>query len=137
MRPKKRILLIDNDEYRTSLRSFMLSTHAYRVIPAATAEDAEALFGEVFPDTVLAAADFPGIGKLLQRLHECDPYVAQVVIADSGQECNVICDAYLSKPSVAELLERVRVSAARKRGPRAATPDVSRLRAELTTRSVA
>jgi DNA-binding NtrC family response regulator len=84
VRPKKRILLIDNDEYRTSLRSFMLSTHAYRVIPAATADDAEALFGDVFPDMVLAAADFPGLGKLLQRLHERDAYVAQIVIADSG-----------------------------------------------------
>jgi DNA-binding response OmpR family regulator len=131
LRPKKRILLIDTDEYRTSIRSFMLSTHNYRVIPAETAEQAEALFVETFPNVIIAAANFPGLAKLLGSLHERDAYTPQMVIADAQKPCDVICDMFAVDPTPAELLERVRIIVARKRGPRTAVPDVSALRASL------
>jgi two-component system, OmpR family, response regulator CpxR len=131
LKPKKRILLIDADEYRTSIRSFMLSTHNYRVIPAATAEEAETFFAEVFPDVVIAEANFPGLAKLLQSLHERDAYVSQMVIAQKQQQCDIACDMFAVNPTAADLLERVRIIVAHKRGPRTAVSDVSAFRASL------
>lgn len=39
-RPKKAILLADSDEFRMSLRAFMLENHGFAVVRATTAEEA-------------------------------------------------------------------------------------------------
>lgn len=137
MRPKKRVLLIDHDEYRMSIRSFMLTTHAYLVIPAATAQDALDLFNETAPNAIIAHDSLPGVAELLNNLHERDGFIPQIVISDATQSPNIVCDAYLSKPSAAELLDRVKMMCHRKKGPRTATPDVSWLRAAMIARRTA
>lgn len=118
MRPKKRILLIDPNEVRASVRTYMLTIHGYRVIRALGAAEARQLFDALLPDLVLADRSTPDLGQLLDRLHERNSSVPHLVLAEALRECNVTCDAFLAGAGNADLIERVRVMVARKRGPK-------------------
>lgn len=72
MRPKKRVLLIDNNEQRLSVRAFVLETHHYFVAKATSVREAAETFSEARPDVVLAMVDVPGLAKLLDDLHVRD-----------------------------------------------------------------
>lgn len=117
MRPKKRILLIDPDEFRASVLKFRLHISGYAVFITAYAAEAEQLCGEVIPDVIVAAHDLPGLAELLPRLHR-SVFVPQMVIAPKAVESHVACDCFLVNPPAAELLERLKVLSQRKRGPK-------------------
>ncbi len=124
MRPKKVILCVSHNEQELSVHKFMLSTNGYRVFAANTAQEAIGLFSGVQVDLVLADYALPQIGgrQLVERLKHAAPHVPVILLGDPQAVSSEIhvADAMLAKKncSAQELLERIKVMSARKRGPR-------------------
>ena len=125
MRPKKVILCVDDNEQELSVLKFMLATNGYRVLAAANGQEAIALFATAPQiDLVLADTTMPQMsgGQLVERLKRLRSHVPMVLLGDA-QAVNAemhVADAVLARKncSTQELLERIKVMSARKRGPR-------------------
>jgi CheY-like chemotaxis protein len=124
MRPKKIILCVDDNEQDLSVLKFMLSTNGYRVVSATTGQEAIGIFAENPVDLVLADYGMPQMNgsQLLERLKRSAPHVPMILLGDPqrmGSEIHA-ADAFLAKKNCSpqELLERIKVMSARKRGPR-------------------
>ena len=124
MRPKKIILCVDANENDLSVLSFMLSTNGYRVLSARNAHEAVALYSEHPVDLVLANHVLPpGNGDhLVRKLKQIANHVPMVLLGDPMKMGDQIhsADAMLAKRNCSpqELLERIKIMSARKRGPR-------------------
>jgi len=122
MRPKKIILCVDDNEQEISVRRFMLATNGYRVLTAMNAPEAIELFAETQVDLVLAAATHLNAVDLLEKLKQIAPHVPMILLGDAHRMEREIhrADYVLSKKTCSpqELLERIKVMSARKRGPR-------------------
>jgi two-component system, OmpR family, response regulator CpxR len=124
MRPKKVILCVNHNEQELSVLKFMLATNGYRVISASTGQEAIVVFKEAAVDLVLAEFSMPQMNgkQLVERLKGIAAHVPMILLGDpqvmsSGIQ---IADALLAKKNCTmhELLERIKVMSARKRGPR-------------------
>ena len=127
MRPKKIILCVNDNEQELSVMSFMLNTNGYRVVPATNGQEAIELFAGNQVDLVLADYAMPQMnGNLLvNRLKQIASHVPMILLGDPqamGGQIHV-ADALLAKKqcSPQELLERIKIMSARKRGPRKGT----------------
>jgi len=127
MRPKKVILCVDDNEQELSVLKFMLSTNGYRVLAATSGQEAIELFSEAPQiDLVLADATMPQMcgRQMVERMKRIASHVPMILLGDpqAGSEMHV-ADAMLAKKNCSsqELLERVKVMSARKRGPRKGT----------------
>jgi CheY-like chemotaxis protein len=124
MRPKKIILCVDDNEQELSVQSFMLATNGYRVVSATTGQEAIGLFSEMQVDLVLADFGMPQMngGQLVDRLKEIAGHVPMILMGDPQKMAGEMhaADALLAKKncSAQELLERIKIMSARKRGPR-------------------
>ena len=124
MRPKKIILCVDDNEQDLSVLKFMLATNGYKVVSATNGRDAIALFAESAVDLVLVDHGMPQMNgnQLVERLKIAAPHVPMILFADPQKMNGEIhhADALLSRKACApqELLERIKVMSARKRGPR-------------------
>lgn len=124
MRPKKIILCIDNNEQDLSVLKFMLSTNGYRVLAATTSQEAVSIFTEHLVDLVLADHTRPQMNadQIVARLKQIGAHVPMILLGDPQKMNGQIhrADALLAKKSCSsqELLERVKIMSARKRGPR-------------------
>ena len=128
MRPKKVILCVDDSEQDLSVLKFMLSTNGYRVLTATSGQEAVAIFGEaqqidlVLIDNTVQQTS----GKaLVEKLKRMASHVPMILLGDP-QAMNGeihVADALLAKKNCSpqELLERIKVMSARKRGPRKGT----------------
>ena len=124
MRPKKLVLLAGADELSQSVLAYMLKTNAYRVITAASGQEAIEAFRKNGADIVLADVvmePMDGI-KLTSKLKQMASHVPMILLGDPQQMSGAIysADALLNKRMVlpAELLDRIKIMSARKRGPR-------------------
>ncbi len=124
MRPKKVILCVNPNEQELSVLAFMLTTNGYRVLAAASGQEAIAMFTGEPVDLVLADNAMPQMNgkQLVERLKRMAGHVPMILLGDPqamGSEIHV-ADALLAKKNcpAQELLERVKVMSARKRGPR-------------------
>jgi len=125
MRPKKVILCVDDNEQELSMLKFMLATNGYRVLTASNGQEAIAVFATALQiDLVLADTTMPQMsgGQLVERLKRMRGHVPMILLGDvqaANGELHV-ADAVLVKKncSAQELLERIKVMSARKRGPR-------------------
>jgi len=124
MRPKKIILCVDDNEQELSVLKFMLSTNGYRVVSATNGQEAIGIFNEMTVDLVLADYAMPQMNgdQLVGRLKQIASHVPMILLGDPqrmGGEIHA-ADALLAKKSCTpqELLERIKVMSARKRGPR-------------------
>ena len=125
MRPKKVILCVDDNEQELSVLKFMLETNGYRVLAASNGQEAIAIFSAAPQiDLVLADTTMPQMsgGQLVERLKRMRSHVPMVLLGDA-QTVNGemhVADAVLARKncSTQELLERIKVMSARKRGPR-------------------
>jgi len=127
MRPKKTILCVDSNEQILSVRTFLLETRGYRVIALTNPHEALELIASSLPgsiDLLLSDLLLPQIdgNELVRRAKDLQPSLPAMLVSGT-----VTCydragraDAFLPKGtcSPAELLERVRILVARKRGPR-------------------
>jgi two-component system, OmpR family, response regulator CpxR len=124
MRPKKVILCVNDNEQELSVTSFMLSTNGYRVLAATTGQEAISLFAGTQVDLVLADYAMTPMsgGQLVSRLKQIAGHVPMILLGDPQAMSGQIhaADALLAKKqcSPQELLERIKVMSARKRGPR-------------------
>ena len=127
MRPKKVILCVDDNEQTLSVRKFLLETRGYRVIAAATAHEAlehvdSKNSGEI--DLLLCDLVMPQMDgvELIRRAREMKPGIPTLMVSGTvtSFERGNGADVFLPKGacSPVELLERVRVLVARKRGPK-------------------
>jgi CheY-like chemotaxis protein len=124
MRPKKVILCVDDNEQELSVLRFMLETNGFRVISANSGQEAIALFAEMPMDLVLADYAMPQMdgNQLVERLKQIAGHIPMILLGDPhkmGAEMHA-ADALLAKKNCSsqELLERIKVMSARKRGPR-------------------
>jgi CheY-like chemotaxis protein len=124
MRPKKVILCVDDNEQELSVLKFMLSTNGYRVVSASTGQEAIGIFAATTVDLVLADFAMPQMDgcQLVSRLKQIASHVPMILLGDPqkmGSEMHA-ADALLAKKSCSaqELLERIKLISARKRGPR-------------------
>jgi len=124
MRPKKTILCVDDNEQTLSVRKFLLETRGYRVFTAINGQDAITLFSSNQIDLVLTDLGLPQMdgNALIGHLKEISPEVPMILTSDivrAGERTHR-ADAFLAKGccTPAELIERIRVMSARKRGPR-------------------
>lgn len=124
MRPKKVILCVDDNEQELSVLKFMLTTNGYKVISASTGQDAISAFSANQIDLVLTDFNMQPMkgDQLVNRLKAIAGHVPMILMGDPqmiGSEIHV-ADALLAKKncSTQDLLERVKLMSARKRGPR-------------------
>lgn len=126
MRPKKVILCLHADEAEFATVRCMLTVHGYRVLSAATIADAEFIVRSHPVDLVLAdATDAKATGlKAVEQLKRIALHLPMMILGNETQVAQVhMADAMLiAKCPPQELLERIKIMAARKRGPRKGTP---------------
>jgi CheY-like chemotaxis protein len=124
MRPKKVILCVDDNEQDLSVLKFMLSTNGYKVLAATNGEEAIALFGDNLVDLVLTDHVMPQMdgNQLVKKLKLLAGHVPMVLLGDLQKMDGKThaADAFVGKQSCSpqELLERIKIMSARKRGPR-------------------
>src|SRR3984885_5566479 len=130
MRPKKTILCVDNNEQALSVRTFLLETRGYRIIAVNTAQEALEVLERSVPgtlDLVLCDLLMPEMdgNELVRRAKELHPGLPAMIVSGTVTAYDRAgrADVFLPKGagSPAELLERVRILVARKRGPRKIT----------------
>ena len=127
MRPKKTILCVDDNEQILSVRTFLLETRGYRVIAVANPHEALETISTALPgafDLLLCDLIMPQMdgNELVRRAKELHPGLPAMIVSGSVNAYDRAgrADVFLPKGacSPAELLERVRILVARKRGPR-------------------
>jgi CheY-like chemotaxis protein len=127
MRPKKVILCVDDNEQELSVLKFMLETNGYRVVSATSGQEAIGIFAEIQADLVLADFAMPQMNgsQLVDRLKLIAGHVPMILLGDPQKMAGEMyaADALLAKKNCSpqELLERIKVMSARKRGPRKGT----------------
>jgi two-component system, OmpR family, response regulator CpxR len=129
MRPKKSILCVDDNEQVLSVRKFLLETRGYRVIAAESAQMALDLIMNSVPgtfDLLLSDLIMPQMdgNELVRRAKQFHPGLPAMIVSGtvSAFDRASAADVFLPKGacSPVEVLERVRVLVARKRGPKKA-----------------
>ncbi len=126
MKPKRTILCVDDNEQSLSIRKVMLETRGYRVIACHRGEDALERFKRGDIDLVLTDLIMPGMDgcELITQLKALSPRTPAVLISGKVRICDrdIRADVFLPKGmyAPAELLERIRLLLARKRGPKRA-----------------
>ncbi len=124
MRPKKVILCVDDNEQDLSVLKFMLSTNGYRVLSASNGLEALEIFQENLIDLVLVDYAMPQMNgdQLVSKLKQIAGHVPMMLLGDPQKMNGQIhaADALVAKKTCSpqELLERIKVMSARKRGPR-------------------
>ena len=127
MRPKKTILCVDDNEQVLSVRTFLLETRGYRVIAARTAQEAIETIQGAMPgsiDLLLCDLLMPGMdgNELVRRAKGMHPGLPAMIVSGTVNSFDRAgyADVFLPKGacSPAEMIERIRVLVARKRGPK-------------------
>jgi two-component system, OmpR family, response regulator CpxR len=122
MRPKKRILLIDEDDVRRSVLAYTLHIQGFSVLRAAYAARVSTLIA-FDPHLVIAQwpVDVDGLHSLVDAIRERDWQVRLMLVAESLTEAprTVAADVTLLKSccSGESIVLRARALCARKKGP--------------------
>jgi CheY-like chemotaxis protein len=125
MRPKKTILCVDDNDQALAVRKFLLETRGgYRVVSACNGKDAMERFRAGGIDLVLSDLVMPHMdgNEMVRRMKEIAPEVPMILISgsvkafDHGNRADAFLPKGTSTPS--EMLERIRIMIARKRGPK-------------------
>jgi two-component system response regulator CpxR len=142
MRPKKTILCVDDNEQLLSVRTFLLETRGYRVIAVTTAQQALEFVEQSLPgslDLLLCDLLMPQMdgNELVRRAKQLHPGLPAMIVSGTVNAFDraVHADVFLPKgaASPAEMIERIRVLVARKRGPKKAVSPAASHSAELPT----
>jgi CheY-like chemotaxis protein len=129
LRPKKTILCVDDNEQVLSVRTFLLETRGYRVIAALSSQQALEVVEQATPgslDLLLCDLIMPQMdgNELVRRAKQLQPGLPAMIVSGTvnGFDRASCADVFLPKgaSSPAEMIERIRVLVARKRGPKKA-----------------
>ena len=124
MRPKKVILCVDDNEQALSIRKFLLETRGYRVLALLDPEEALERFRQGGIDLVLSDLNMPRMdgNELARRMKEIVPEVPILLMSGCVKAFDraTCADYFLPKGACSPLdvLDRVRMMLARKRGPK-------------------
>jgi two-component system response regulator CpxR len=127
MRPRKTILCVEDNEQILSVRKFLLETRGYRVLPMTCAAEAlEYLNGAAQGTVDLLISDviMPQMdgNELVRKAKEIHPTLPTLLISGTVTSFDraAAADAFLPKGACtpAEILDRIRILVARKRGPK-------------------
>jgi two-component system response regulator CpxR len=127
LRPKKTILCVDDNEQILSVRTFLLETRGYRVITALNAREALEFVQQALPgslDLLLCDLIMPQMdgNELVRRAKQAHPGLPAMIVSGTVNAFDraSCADVFLPKGacSPAEMIERIRVLVARKRGPK-------------------
>jgi two-component system response regulator CpxR len=130
MRPKKTILCVDDNEQVLSVRTYLLTTRGYRVVCHQNAREALDYIEQAVPgsiDLLLCDLLMPQMdgNELVRRAKQIHPGLPAMIVSGTVTSFDrAICaDAFLPKgaSSAAEMMERIRILVARKRGPKKAS----------------
>ena len=127
MRPKKLILCVDDNEQVLSVRTFLLETRGYRVLAVRSSQDALERLQQLAPGTIdlllcdLLMPQMDG-NELVRRAKQLHPGLPCMIVSGTVNAADraIHADIFLPKgaSSPAEMIERIRILVARKRGPR-------------------
>ena len=127
MRPRKTILCVEDNEQILSVRKFLLETRGYRVLPMTNAAEALEYLKDALPgsiDLLLADLILPQMdgNELVRRAKQVHPTLPALLVSGTVTSFDraAAADAFLPKGACtpAELLDRIRILVARKRGPK-------------------
>jgi len=127
MRPKKTILCVDDNEQVLSVRTFLLETRGYRVVAFTNPHEALAAIANSIPgsiDLLLSDLLMPQMdgNELVRRAKQVQPGLPAMIISGTVATHDRAgrADAFLPKGSCspAEMLNRIAILVARKRGPK-------------------
>ena len=127
MRPRKTILCVDDNEQVLSVRKFLLETRGYRVLAMSSAAEAMEYLQQAVPgsiDLLLSDLIMPQMdgNELVRRAKQLHPFLPALLVSGtvSSFDRAAAADAFLPKgaSTPAELLDRIRILVARKRGPK-------------------
>jgi len=127
MRPKKTILCVDDNEQVLSVRTFLLETRGYRVIALTDPHQALEVIANSLPgslDLLLSDLVMPQMDRneLVRRAKDMHPQLPALIVSGTVTAYDRAgrADVFLPKGACtpAELLERIRILVARKRGPK-------------------
>ena len=120
-RPKKRILIVAENDVRASVLRMVLETRGYATAVAQSADEAWKMLAPRGYELLLCDWPLAGIDRVMEAAHIVDVDLPRMVLArglkerpDTLQAEAVICG---NAPMI-EILERMRTLMARKRGPR-------------------
>jgi CheY-like chemotaxis protein len=142
MRPKKTILCVDDNEQVLSVRSFLLETRGYRIVAASSPQEALEVLERTLPgtlDLILCDLLMPQMdgNELVRRAKQLHPGIPAMIVSGTVNAFDraLHADVFLPKgaSSAAEMIERIRVLVARKRGPKKAVTTPPAQPAELGT----
>jgi CheY-like chemotaxis protein len=138
MRPRKTIVCVEDNEQILSVRKFLLETRGYRVLAMSSGPEAIEYLRGALPgsvDLLLADVIMPQMdgNELVRRAKQMHPGLPTLLVSGtvSNFDRAAAADAFLPKGacSPAEMLDRIRILVARKRGPKkqipVAAPDAS------------
>ncbi len=124
MKVKKTILCVDDNEQSLSIRKVMLETRGYRVVACNNGRDALDAFRQGGIDLVLSDLIMPGLDgtELIDHIKNEAPQLPAILFSGKIKvyEKDTRADVFLPKGmyAPAELLERIRILLARRRGPK-------------------
>ncbi len=134
MRPKKTILCVDDNEAILSVRTFLLETRGYRVLSAQSSHAALEILERSLPgslDLLLCDLLMPQMdgNELVRRAKQLHPGLPAMIVSGTVNSFDraLAADVFLPKgaASPAEMMERIRVLVARKRGPKKSVPQMA------------
>jgi len=134
MRPRKTILCVEDNEQVLSVRKFLLETKGYRVLAMGSAAEAlEYLQGAAQGSVDLLMADLimPSMdgNELIRKAKQVHPGLPTLLVSGTVTSFDraAAADAFLPKGACtpAEVLDRIRILVARKRGPKKQVQSVS------------
>ncbi len=127
MRPRKTIVCVEDNEQVLSVRKFLLETRGYRVVACMTAAEALDYLRDTMPgevDLLMSDVLMPQMdgNELVRRAKQMLPGLPTLLVSGtvtSGERA-LAADAFLPKGGCtpAEVLDRIRILVARKRGPK-------------------
>jgi two-component system response regulator CpxR len=127
MRPRKTILCVEDNEQILSIRKFLLETRGYRVIAMSCAAEALEHLRTAAPgaiDLLLSDVIMPQMdgNELVRRAKQMHPGLPALLVSGTVASFDraAAADAFLPKGGCtpAEVLDRIRILVARKRGPK-------------------
>ena len=127
MRPRKTILVVEDNEQILSVRKFLLETRGYRVVAVMTAAEAIGELERALPgsiDLLLSDLILPQMdgNELVKRAKQMHPFLPALLVSGTvtSFERATAADAFLPKGACTpvEMLDRIRILVARKRGPK-------------------
>jgi two-component system response regulator CpxR len=128
MRPRRVVLCVAESALTLSVQMFLVDTWGYRPLAASTASDALGILKRAGPgaiDLLILTLPLPARDSFLEAARQLLPEMRTIALNDTREyDGNCKVDAFLpSHSSPADLLERIRALAARKRGPKKAGPE--------------